>query len=208
MKNLNRTIEKATTSNLSHCTSVNRKIVYSLCFVLCFLICSLSTKAKSTADYRHSYHYGYGFFYSLLSGDNSGKDMSNLFVLPTFGFSSPNVTSYYGSAQTGSSPYTNNYGALSSGNDEWIQINLADDGYMRLHGGTSNFDSVFYLFDSTWTLIATGDDGDGSGYGTHNYLQPVIEEYLNAGTYYLIVDGTNKYGAPTSGDVGLNFILQ
>ena len=189
MKNLNRTIEKVTMPKLSLVTSVNRQFLYSLCAALFLLTCSLSTKAQSGLDSTHTY------------------------VLPTFGFSGSNITFLEDSQCTSCSPFTNNYGSsLHSGSDKWIQINVADDGYLTIQGGTANFDSVFYLFDSNWNLITSADDGYGSG-GTgtggvlYQYMQPQIQYYATAGTYYLIVDGTDKVGLATSGTVDVEFFL-
>jgi hypothetical protein len=109
------------------------------------------------------------------------------------------------SACTLCSPVINDYGdATHSGPNRYIKITLVNDGYLTIYGGTSDFDSVFYLFagDQT-TLLASGDDGHGSpgfGYGP-DPLQPGIETFLGSGTYYLIVDGTDKYGQATSGTV-------
>jgi hypothetical protein len=207
MKNLNPTIKKATKPKLSPVKSVNRKFFYSLCAALCFLTCSLSAKA---ANYRSMYGYGYGFFYGSQTGDNSGKDMSNAYLLPfTLGFGTNDVTYNQDTERTGVSPLSNIYGdPIHSGNDKYLQLTVNDDGYVTIQGDESEFDSVFYLFDSNWNLITSGDDGAGSGDSNHDALQPWIVEYLNAGTYYVIVDGTDKYGDATSGDMLINFSIQ
>jgi|GEM_PF-5634282 hypothetical protein len=191
MEKLNSTIEKATMSKLSPVTSVNRKFLYSLCAALFLLTCSLSTKAQR-------YYIG------------TQADPDTL----TFGY---DYTQYQNHKQTSActscSPLTDAYepnpaNPGHSGTDKWIEITLKDDGYLTIHGGTSDFDSVFYLFDSSMNPITSGDDGDGSGDNNgHNFLQPVIQYYASAGTYYLIVDGTDKYGWATSGSVGIDITL-
>lgn len=205
MRNLNRSTEKAARPKLNAVTSVSSKVLYSLCAVLFLLICSLSTKASRYHRY-HMYHYGYGFYYGSISG--TGASRTDPFILDPLGFGSGDVDNIASYAQTGSSPHSNLEGGFGSGNDHYIQITLDDDGYLSIFGGTSDFDSVFYLYDSSWTLITSGDDGYGSGDSTHLALQPGIQEYLNAGTYYLRVDGTDKYGDPTSGDMSIDYWLQ
>ncbi|GAA4104997.1 hypothetical protein [Mucilaginibacter panaciglaebae] len=210
MKNLNTTIEKATMPKANAVKSASRKLICSLLTVLFLLTCSLSTMAKSGFTYRHLYHYGYGFFYGSQTSDNSGKDMSNPYLLPfTLGFGTNDVTYNQDTERTGSSPFVNNYGdPTHSGNDKYLQLTVNDDGYVTIQGDESEFDSVFYLFDSSWNLITSGDDGAGSGDPNHLALQPWIVEYLTAGTYYVIVDGTDKYGDATSGDMLINFSIQ
>ncbi|MDB5001906.1 MAG: hypothetical protein JWQ34_131 [Mucilaginibacter sp.] len=185
MKNLNRTIKKATMPKLSPVTSVNRKFLYSLCAALFLLTCSLSTKAQ----------------------DGTQADPDTV----TLGFEHKDLT-----ACTSCSPLINNYGdATHSGTDRWIKITLIDDGYLTINGGTSDFDSVFYLLGSDEsTLLTSGDDGAGSGDNNdHIHLQPLMQYYASAGTYYLVVDGTDKYiGYPsswtsTSGTVGIYLAL-
>jgi hypothetical protein len=187
MKNLNRTTEKAIMPKLSPFTTVNRKFLYSLCAVLFLLTCSLSTKAQ---DYI---------------GTKTDPDTL------TFGY---DYTKYQNHKQTSActscSPLINDYGdAIHSGTDKWIKITLKNDGYLTIHGGTSDFDSVFYLLGSDESsLLTSGDDGDGSGDNNgHNFLQPVMQYYASAGTYYLVVDGTDKYGWATSGDVEITITL-
>jgi hypothetical protein len=184
MKNLNRTIEKATMPKLSPVTSVNRKFLYSLCAALFLLTCSLSTKAQD-GTYAHPDTLTFGYDYTQYQNHKQT------------------------SACTSCSPLINDYGdATHSGTDRWIKITLIDDGYLTIHGGTSDFDSVFYLLGSDESsLLTSGDDGDGSGYNGYNYLQPVMQYYASAGTYYLVVDGTDKYGWATSGDVEINITL-
>ncbi|MES2377542.1 MAG: hypothetical protein V4553_13240 [Bacteroidota bacterium] len=175
MKNLNRTIQKAIMPKPIPATSVNRKFIYSLCAALFLLTCSLSTKAQ----------------------DGTQSDPDTL----TFGH---NYTTYQNhkntSACTSCSPVINDYGdAIHSGPNRWIKITLIDDGYLTILGGTSDFDSVFYLFDCSKSLITSGDDGEGSGdNNSHYFLQPSIQYYASAGTYYLVVDATDKYITSTS----------
>lgn len=214
MKNLNGTIKNAAMPNLGPVKSLKRRFFYSLSAVLFLLTYSLSSKANSSTSYRHSYHYGYGFYYGTLSGDNSGKDQYNTYLLPfTLGFGSGDVTfnqDFESTGGSGSGSLTNNYGdPYTSGIDKYLELTVNNDGYVTIQGDQSEFDSVFYLFDSSWNLITSGDDGVGSGDSNgHLALQPSIVEYLSAGTYYIIVDGTNKYGDPTSGDILINFSIQ
>jgi hypothetical protein len=168
--------------------------------------------AKSS--YRSLRGYGYGFYYGAFYGySGTGASQSDPYILPyTLGFSSPDTAYFQDSQCTMCSPFVNNYGDYNnSGNDKYIQLNVADDGYLQIQGGTSDFDSVFYLFDSNWNLITSGDDGAGSGFtvnGTNYlYMQPDIQYYATAGTYYLIIDGTNKVGMTTSGTVNAYFWL-
>ncbi|MES2486826.1 MAG: DVUA0089 family protein [Bacteroidota bacterium] len=194
MKNLHKTIEKAAMPKWSHGTSVNSKFLYSFCAVLFLLTCSLSTKAQ----------YGSG--------------MSDLYVMPyTLGFGAGQSTNVLEGACTSCYPLYHSYGnPYTSGKDKWIQINIASSGYLSVMGGTSTFDSVFYLFDGSWNLIASDDDGTGSGDNVgHSALQPSItSQYVTAGTYYLIVDGSTKYTSSpgttwtsASGTVGVYYIL-
>jgi hypothetical protein len=68
------------------------------------------------------------------------------------------------------------------------------------------------LLDASKNLITSADDGYGSG-GTgtggilYQYMQPQIQYYATAGTYYLVVDGTDKVGLATSGTVDVDFSL-
>ena len=202
---------------LSLVTFVNRTFLYSLCAALFLLTCSLSTRAKSVhllrfkanpytltslglgaiVDFERSHR-------ALLSGSNTGYDLANALELPHhLGFSYPNVTSLDTTARTGSSPYTNNYGdPIHSGPNEWFHIVVADAGYLSLIGGTSDFDSTFFLLSSGGTLLTSGDDGAGSWVGSHPSLQPYISSYyVSAGDYILVVDGTDKYGVAKSGDM-------
>ena len=177
MKNLNRIIEKATLPKLSPVTSVNRKFLYSLFATLFLLTGSLSTKAQG-----------------------NGTGPTDLYVLPdTLGFTGTHLTQFESSACTSCSPLVNNYGDPYNGaSDKWIEINVADAGYLFIHGGTSDFDSVFYLYDSNWNLINVGDDDTGSGDNVgHSYLQPFFQYiYADANSkYYLIVDGSTKYNS-------------
>jgi hypothetical protein len=185
MKNLNRTIEKAAMPN--PVISVNRKFLYSLCAALFLLTCSLSTKAQVSN--------GYG------SGTKTDP-----WVMNTLSFS--DTTAIYDSACTACSPLINDDGdANHSGPDKWIKIRLADNAYLSIGGGTSEFDSVFRLYDENLNLITSADDGYGStGMVVWQLmLQPQIQYYADAGTYYLVVDGTDKYGEATSGTVSLAF---
>jgi hypothetical protein len=180
MKNLN--IEKANWPNVFSVKSVNSKFLYSLCAVLFLLTCSLSSKAQY------------------------GSSASDLYVMPyTLGFGTGQYTSCYTPVHTTDYPLVNNYGSLyTSGKDKWIQINLASVGTLSITGGTADYDSVFYLFDASWNLIASGDDGTGSG-----GKQPTITRNLYNGTYYLIVDGSTKSGSswPASGGVSVQYYL-
>ena len=184
MKILNITLQKASMPKLIPVKLVSRLFLSSLCAALLLLTCSLSTKAQT------------------------GTGPTDLYILPyTLGFGAGQSTYFYDPQCTSCSPHVNNYGdPYTSGSDKWIQIDVADDGYLGIRGGTSDFDSVFYLFDSSWNLITSADDGHGSGapYG----LQPLIETYVNTGTYYLIIDGTNKSSQPTSGSMSVEFTLQ
>ncbi|WP_214073253.1 pre-peptidase C-terminal domain-containing protein [Mucilaginibacter sp. dw_454] len=223
MKNLNTTTKKATMPKLSLITFVNRTFLYSLCAALFLLTCSLSTRAKSVnlrvfkanpytltslglgaiADFEKSHR-------ALLNGTNSGYDFTNAKDEPNIlGFTLPNVTSINSSAQTGSSPFINNFGdPFHSGPDEWFHIVVADGGYLDLTGGTADFDSFFYLLASDGTtVLTTGDDGAGSGIAGHSYCQPNISYYVSAGDYYLVVDGTDKFGAAVKGDMSITLRL-
>ncbi|MGF7082052.1 hypothetical protein [Mucilaginibacter sp. UYCu711] len=180
MKNLNRTIQRATIPKL------NRKFLYSLCAALFLLSCSLSTKAQDG---------------TISNPDTVVLGLNHI----------SNQNEKYTSACTSCSPVTNDYGdATHSGPNRYIKITIVNDGYLSIYGGTSDFDSVFYLFaaDQT-TLLAFGDDGYGSpgfGYGP-DPLQAGIDTFLGSGTYYLIVDGTDKYGQATSGTVEVYYHL-
>ncbi|MES2809269.1 MAG: PPC domain-containing protein [Bacteroidota bacterium] len=181
MKNLNN--QKATMPNFVK--SVSSKFLYSLCAALFLLTCSLSTKAQT------------------------GTSSSDLYVMPyTLGFGSGQYTSCQNAVHTSVSPFVNNYGnPYTSGNDKWIQINVASNGTLEISGGTSNYDSVIYLFDSSWNLLASSDDGYGSGWPIK--LQGDIIRNVYAGTYYLIVDGSTKSGSswPASGSVNIQYSL-
>jgi hypothetical protein len=193
MKKLNRTIEKTTVPNLRLVTSVNSKFLYSLCAALFLLTCSLSTKAQN------------------------GTGTSDLATLPyTLGFGTGQSRSFSSSQCTSCYPLTNNHGdPYHSGKDKWIRVDVGSNGYLSILGGTADFDSVFSLYDLSGNLIAYDDDGTGSGDNIgHNALQPWISyQYVTAGTYYLIIDGTDKYigGASTwtsaSGSVNVYFRL-
>jgi hypothetical protein len=180
MKNLN--MQTAATPKRSTSKSVSSKLLYRLCAALFLLTCSLSSKAQ----------YGSG--------------SSDLYVMPyTLGFGTGQYTSCYNPVHTTDYPLVNNYGSsYTSGKDKWIQINLASVGTLSITGGTADYDSVFYLFDASWNLIASGDDGTGSG-----GLQPTITRNLYNGTYYLIVDGSTKSGSswPASGGVSVQYYL-
>ncbi|MES2807086.1 MAG: hypothetical protein V4619_00575 [Bacteroidota bacterium] len=193
MKNLN--IEKATTPKTVK--SVISKFIYSLCAALFFLTCSLSAMAQpGTAP---------------SSGSGTPSDIC---VLPTLTTSYP---WHQESACTSCSPLTNDHTA-SPGADKWIEINIGSYGYLSIFGGTSDFDSIFYLFDSSWNPITTADDGQGSGDNVgHSYLQPEITYIWVApgDKFYLIVDGNNKYTSwpgtswtSTSGTVNIDYVLQ
>ena len=193
MKNLNRTIERASMPKLNAVTPVNRKFIYSLCAALLLLTGTLSTKAQCG------------------SGTNRTTDYH---CLPyTLGFSGSNSAYFQDSACTSCSPLTNTAGdAIHSGSDEWIRIDIADAGYLSIIGGTSDFDSVFYLYDDSENLITSADDGYGASGQTHWWepLQPGIT-YISVAansTYYLRVDGTDKYGEAKSGTVGISYWLQ
>jgi hypothetical protein len=150
------------------------------------LTCSLSTKAQN----------------------GTGRDSTDLYVLPyTLGFGAGQYTYFQNAACTLCSPLTNNYSS-SPGADKWIKITVANNGDLEIRGGTSNYDSVFYLFDCNWNLITSADDGHGSG-GPIG-LQPRIQTYVTAGTYHLIVDGSSKSGSswPASGSVNIQYYLQ
>ena len=183
MKSLN--IKKATTPNLFSARSVNSRFLYSLCAALFLLTCSLTTKAQT------------------------GMGPTDLYVMPyTLGFGPGQYTSCQNAVHTTDYPLTNSYGnPYTSGNDKWIQINLASTGTLSITGGTADYDSVFYLFDASWNLIASGDDGTGSG--SPHGLQPTITKNLYNGTYYLIVDGSTKSGSswPASGGVNVQYNL-
>lgn len=190
MKNLNRTIQKATMPTQSPVTLVNRKFLYSICAALLLLTCSLSTKAQC----------------------GSGTSRTDYRCLDyVLGFTGSSLTYFEESACTSCSPLTNTEGdAIHSGSDKYIKIEVADDGYVTIYGGTSDFDSVFYLYDSSWNLITSADDGTGSSGSVVWWLplQPQIQFYAYAGTYYLRVDGTDKYGEAKSGTVGISYSIQ
>ncbi|MES2807085.1 MAG: hypothetical protein V4619_00570 [Bacteroidota bacterium] len=193
MGNLNRTIKEAAMPTLSAVTAVNRKFLYSLCAVLFLLMCSLSTKAQ----------YGSG--------------PSDLYSLPyDLGFGTGQSTFFSNPQCTSCSPFTNSYGnPYHSGNDKWIKIEVKNDGYLSIIGGTANYDSAFHLLDSAQNLITYADDGTGSGDNIgHGSLQPWISYlYVTAGTYILVVDGSDKYlgggssWTSASGSVNITFRL-
>jgi hypothetical protein len=212
MKNLNKTLEKATMPKLSPLTSVNRNFLYSLCAALFLLTCSLTTHANNTkAWYRSLSGYGYGFFYGAFDGNNSGSSFGNAYDIAantdfnyTLGFSGTSVTNFRITPCTSCSPLSG---------EKYLKLTVVDDGYVSISGGTTtyDFDSVFDLYDSGQSLIATADDGTGAGVGNgltyHAAVQPLIQEYLSAGTYYLKVYGTTKYGAPSTGTVNIDFTI-
>jgi len=228
MKNLNKTLKRAAMPALSTVKSVSKKTLYSLCGVVCLVTCSLSTMAKDRFGHFKANPYtltslGLGAIEdfakshrALLTGNNSGTDFSNAFELfYHLGFTtSATTTSYFQqSSCTSCSPITHNYGdPTHSGNDMWIHIIVDNAGYLTLRGGTSDFDSFFYLLDSSQNVLATGDDGRGSG-GTgaggvlYQYMQPEIHYYVSAGDYYLVVDGTDKVGLAKSGTVLIDYEL-
>lgn len=183
--------------------NLNKTILYSFCAALFLLTCSfLLIPSKNTSGYNKP---------KPKDGDGSGSSRTNAYVPSyTLGFSSPNTAHFQDSQCTSCSGITNNVlgDSFHSGNEKWIKIVPADNGYLTITGGTSTFDSVFYLTDASGNVITSGDDGWGSGYGTHNYLQPRVQYFVNAGiTYYLAVDGTDKYGSPKNGSVLADFLL-
>jgi hypothetical protein len=190
MKNLNSTIQKVAMPKPSPVTLVSRKLIYSLCAVLLLLTCSLSTKAQC----------------------GSGTGQTDTRCLPdTLGFTGTYKTYFEESACTSCSPLTNTYGdAIHSGSDKYIKLVVADYGYVTIYGGTSDFDSVFELFDSSWSSMTSADDGHGSSGSVVWWLplQPQIQFYASPGTYYLIVDGTDKYGEAKSGTVNISYSIQ
>jgi hypothetical protein len=175
--------QTATTPKRSAVKLLSGKFLYSLCAVLFLMASSLTTKAQT------------------------GTSSSDLYVMPyTLGFGTGQYTSCQNAVHTDISPFVNN-NLSSPGNDKWIKINVASSGTLSIVGGTANYDSVFYLYDKYWNLIASGDDGTGSGspYG----LQPTITKNVYADTYYLVVDGASKSGSswPASGGVNVQYAL-
>jgi hypothetical protein len=212
MKDLNIHIEKAAMPKRNPATSVNRKFLYSLCAALLLLTCSLTTNAKSW--YSSLPGYGYGFLYSsFLYTGGTGTSFSDAYdlndhthsVYHYLGFTSPGETWFTNTPCTSCSPLSG---------EMFLKLTVADDGYVTISGGTTtyDFDSVFDLYDSGYNLITSGDDGVGAGVGNgtnyHPAVQPLIQEYLSAGTYYLKVYGTAKYGAPATGTVNIDFNIQ
>jgi hypothetical protein len=180
MRNLNRTIEKATMPKQGLVTSVNSKFIYRFCAALFLLTCSLSANAQL--------------------GTGTGTP-SNPYVLTDtlkVGYNRQE------GQHTLAYPLTNTYGHYSSGADKWIKIIVGQSGYLKLIGGTADYDSIFHLLDASQNLLITADDGTGSG-----SLQPLINYPVSPGTYYLIVDGSSKSGSswPASGGVNVYFQL-
>lgn len=206
MKNLNRTIQKATMPKPSPGTSVIRKFLYSLCAALFLLTCSLTSNANNAKSfYRSLPGYGYGFYGAVTGG--SGTSFSDAYDLADnndenhyLGFNSPGDTYFENAVCINCSPLSG---------VKFLKLYVANDGYVTITGGTASFDSVFELYDSSTspTLIASGDDGYGSSNGGGPGLQPRIQEYLNSGYYYLKVYGK---GTPwdSYSEVNISYSLQ
>jgi hypothetical protein len=183
MKNLNKTIEKATMPNLIPVTSVNRTFLYSLCAAFLLLTGLLSMKA--------------------LTGDGSGHDRNNAYELPDLqlGVNENDWETHY----TSDSPFENLDG--TPGNDKWLRVHILSSSYLTISTGSqsdNDFDPVLYLYaEDGETLLDMNDD---SGLGPYT-ASAQINTFVSSGYYYIKIDGTNKNGHVASAGLGLGITI-
>jgi hypothetical protein len=204
--------------------SVNREFLYSLYAVLLLLTCSLLTSAKGGkfGHYKPNPYtltsLGLGavesFGKSLLvtsSGDNTGHDAVNYDPSVVFTDNGGGHYYYQNSFYNDSYALENNWGALNSGNDRWIKITVPPGVYGTLYAdcgtiASSNyFDSVLHLVDSSGSYDLTyNDDLDTT---TQGWVGASINYTVGPGVYYLVLDGTAKYGHDKNGGVGITILI-
>lgn len=186
MKNLIRTIQNALMPKQNPFTSVNRTFLYSLCAAFLLLTGLLSMKA--------------------LPGDENGDGPANAYTIPDMELGVNE--NYWESNYNSYSPLTNTYGdPIHSGSDKWLKVTINSYCYLNISTGSqssNDFDPVLHLVaDDGYTELAFNDD---SGLGPYT-ASAYIGYYVSPGTYYIILDGTDKNGHEKNGGTGLGITI-
>ncbi|GAA4314478.1 DUF6443 domain-containing protein [Compostibacter hankyongensis] len=136
-----------------------------------------------------------------------GTNMSDPIIVGTYG----NGTYTYNDTRNSSS-YGDDYGQPSP--DVWYRFSVAGNAQISISTCNSSFDDIIYLYGVDGHLITYNDDNGPLCSG----LQASISTTLQAGTYYLMVEGYNLntgdiqltinltvQGEPSTGDDSHNF---